>query len=257
MRRLSFTLLLLVLVAAAIAAAWAVWRKSDPWLAEQWGRQAAEAPDDEAERLVARLAGLESAGVPVLAELLGSDRPRIAQTARQVLEDQLDRWESLPEREAADRRAVLAESLAGQVEAFSPGARQQAAELAARVLLQSIGKGTDEGRTTSACEQVFRSAVGPGPSQDRGPLADSLPLSSPENRLSPPPVPAVKEPASPPATIRLVVKPETSEPRAADAPQAEPERLPEPAPAIRVGRLPAPRPLVNQPGRINAKAAKE
>ncbi|MBN2022923.1 MAG: HEAT repeat domain-containing protein [Pirellulales bacterium] len=127
------------------------------WLAREWQREMAQADDPRAVELVGRVAGLGPPGLPVLVEMLGSPRERVARAARGALFAQLEDWKSLDARSASPRLAALARSLADHVDRFGPTARLDAAELATRILRCPMDPATvDRRRVIDACETVLR-----------------------------------------------------------------------------------------------------
>jgi len=102
--------------------------------ARHWRNQLDTVPDDRAAILLGQVGELGEPGIPVLVEALGSRRESVARAAKQVLREQLDRWQMLNPREVMPKLAVLADCLAEQVEQFGPTARTDAADLAEQIL---------------------------------------------------------------------------------------------------------------------------
>ena len=128
-----------------------------PMMAQHWRAKLSQADDGQVPVLLASVAELGEPGIPVLVEAFGSQRECVARAGKQILIEEVSRWELLPSPEASRRLAVLAESLAEGIDQFGPTARIDAAELATRILLWPLDdKSVDRGRVTQWCDRVLR-----------------------------------------------------------------------------------------------------
>jgi hypothetical protein len=128
--------------------------------AEHWRSQLDTVPDDQARVLLRQVAELGEPGIPVLVEALGSQRESVAREGKQALLEQLDRWQILRARASSPKLAVLADALAERVDRFGPTARNDAADLAARILLWPLDSRTvDRQRVIASCEKVFQAST--------------------------------------------------------------------------------------------------
>ena len=109
-----------------------------PWeerlLADRLQQELSTLSDADAGRAVRRLALIGDSALPFLVEALGSQRASIVQAARDLLLARLDAWEQLPAHESSPKLAIVAESLAENVDRFGPSSRGLAADLAERIL---------------------------------------------------------------------------------------------------------------------------
>jgi len=129
--------------------------------AEHWRSQLATTADDRVGLLLGQVAGLGSAGIPVLVDALGSDRERVAKAAAEVLSARLRRWQNLDGAGGVENQAILAAALADRVGQFGPAARVSAAKLAGQILLWLPDSATvDRNRIVAACQQVLRAGEG-------------------------------------------------------------------------------------------------
>ncbi len=153
---LAITAGLLVLMVAA--------RAQYPRLAaEHWRRQLGTVPDDQAGILLRQVAELGEPGISVMVEALGSRRESVARAGKRTLLEQLDGWQILRAGSSSPKLATLADALAERVERFGPTARNDAADLAARILHWPLdSQAVDRRRVIAACERVFRAAAVPG-----------------------------------------------------------------------------------------------
>jgi hypothetical protein len=125
-----------------------------------WRQQLEVTPDDGVEIVIRRIAELDTAGVPVLVEALGSNRESVALAAKQELFVQLEQWRLLPVNEYTSHLTALAEALAGQVEHFSPAAQIDAGDLASRILLRlSRSSKAERNKLLAASEKVLRAGL--------------------------------------------------------------------------------------------------
>jgi hypothetical protein len=151
------------MIALTIGFVLVAWGARGPYrrfLAAYWLRQLHSAADDRAGSLVEAIARVGDPGIPVLVELLGSERACVASASRQALDDLLDGWARLPARQYSPKLAKLAQALAGRVDQFGPTARAHAADLAARILRlwrydPAVVAPVD---LIAACETVLRAA---------------------------------------------------------------------------------------------------
>ena len=131
--------------------------------AEHWRGQLNTVPDGRADVLLREVAELGEPGIPVLVEALGSERESVARAGKRTLSEQLERWQMLPAQASSPKLAVLADALAEQVERFGPTARDDAADLAARILLWPLdSRAVDRRRVIASCEKVFEATAVPG-----------------------------------------------------------------------------------------------
>jgi hypothetical protein len=164
-------LLTLAMTAALLALAVGVRRQYAHLAAEHWRRQLGTVPDDRADILLRQVAELGEPGIPVLVEALGSERESVAQAGKRALWEQLDRWQMLGPSASSPNLAALADALAEQVERFGPTARNDAADLATRVLLWPLDpRAVDRPQVIASCEKVLQAtAVRGGVPLDGGP----------------------------------------------------------------------------------------
>jgi hypothetical protein len=109
-----------------------------PWeerlLADRLQQELSTLSDADAERAVRRLALVGDSVIPFLVEALGSDRASVAQAARSQLLARIDAWEQLPAHQSSPKLAIVARSLAENVNRYGPTSRSLAADLAERIL---------------------------------------------------------------------------------------------------------------------------
>ena len=126
-------------------------------MAEHWQAKLDQVSDDRVPVLLAGIAELGEPGIPVLVEAFGSQRESVARAGKQMLIEEVSRWELLSSPEASRRLAILAESLADRIDQFGPTARSDAAELATRILLWPLDdKSVDRGRVAQWCDRILR-----------------------------------------------------------------------------------------------------
>ncbi|MGW8258134.1 MAG: hypothetical protein ACWGMZ_11660 [Thermoguttaceae bacterium] len=128
------------------------------WIAANyWRVQLDAAPDDNVQLIVDKIANLDKAGIPKLANALGADRECISWAAKQELLRKLDYWQVLSNTEINLRLKIMAEALAKEVDNFRSSARTDAADLAAKILLLlRKGRGADVEESLCAVEKVIR-----------------------------------------------------------------------------------------------------
>jgi hypothetical protein len=125
-----------------------------------WLGQLKTVPDDRARILLRQVAELGEPGIPVLVEALGSERESVAQAGKQALAEELDRWQMLRASASSPKLAVLADALAERVERFGPTARNDAADLATRILLWPLDcRAVDRRQVIASCERVFQATT--------------------------------------------------------------------------------------------------
>ena len=157
----SKTLLLTLAMTAGLLVLMVATRAQYPRLAaEHWRRQLDTVPDDQAGILLRQVAELGEPGIPVMVEALGSRRESVARAGKRTLLEQLDGWQILRAGSSSPKLATLADALAERVERFGPTARNDAADLAARILHWPLDShAVDRRRVIAACERVFRAAA--------------------------------------------------------------------------------------------------
>ncbi|HUY90404.1 MAG TPA: HEAT repeat domain-containing protein [Pirellulales bacterium] len=145
-----------VLSVAIGLTAWLYYSQAQ-WNARYWRQQFAEAPDDELPALARRIVARQAEGIGVLVEGLGSPRQSVRREVRLALDDEVNRWARLPQKEASLRLGWLTAALAAEIERLDPDSRAFAADLATRILLwPTDGSAVDRGRLVAECEQVLR-----------------------------------------------------------------------------------------------------
>jgi len=131
--------------------------------AEHLSRQIQQAPEQQIERLLRQAAAWGEAGMPVLADALGSRREAVARAAGRVIRAELDRWKRLPLAERTARLAALTRALAERVDRFGSTARSEAAELAAGILLWPLdSEVADSQQVVADCQRILQ-ACGTSP----------------------------------------------------------------------------------------------
>ncbi|MEX0938892.1 MAG: hypothetical protein WDZ59_13605 [Pirellulales bacterium] len=162
-RRPSRRIALLLAVAAAGAAiGGVVWLVDWPprMVTHRWSVAIEGMPDAEAVAAIAKLPEWGDAGLPVLVELLGSERTLVAGAARDTLKAELLRWRRLWPRQAAGNLAQLARSLRISVSEFDPSAQREAKALARRILRWPLDSTSiDRVALVADCQQVFSAST--------------------------------------------------------------------------------------------------
>ena len=177
MKRSRSLLMTLAVAAGLVAVMLGLRGQYARFVAEHWRKQLDTVPDERAMGLLRGAAQLGEPGIPVLVEALGSRRESVARGGKRVLLDEVSRWETLAAQDASPKLAVLASALAGRVEQFDPGARVDAANLAARILQWPLDDGAvDRGQVIAACEKVLRTT-----GSQRQLLADRRRVGGPES----------------------------------------------------------------------------
>ena len=161
MSRNAYSLLALMFLAGALAAiAHFLVQRSGRFLAGEWQGMLADAPEDHVEVLLRQLAELGEDGIPPLVNGLGSDRESIAIGAGRVLEEEIQRWQAIPQAEQSSHLATLANCLADRIQDFGPDARRDAARLASRILATARQERTaTANRMIESCRQVLATAA--------------------------------------------------------------------------------------------------
>ena len=127
------------------------------WISDEVVGQMASLSEEEALAKLRRTAELGDRGLPILVAALGSHSEHLVHAARQILLDEIDRWELLSGDATASKMTGLAKVLAGRVEQFDDRGRRAASDLASRILLwPGYGAEDDRGELVSLCAQVLR-----------------------------------------------------------------------------------------------------
>jgi len=153
--------LLTVAAAAALLAVCVAtrhWRSA--WLGDAWQQQLAEATDEEAPRLLRRIAATGDEAIPMLAASLASRRPAVSAAAEQALREQLRQWDRLGVSRSTPKVGILADALARRRARYGPSARRVAAQLATIILRWPADASlVDREKLVADCEAVIRSAA--------------------------------------------------------------------------------------------------
>lgn len=132
---------------------------SGQWSAQFQRWQLADATDDELPQVAQRLAARGADGIRALVDGLTSPRECVQREVRLALDDEVNRWMRLSNREASERIGGLASALASQAETIQASSKPFAADLATRLLLwPTDGAVVDRSRLVAECEQVLRLA---------------------------------------------------------------------------------------------------
>ena len=127
------------------------------WMADEVVGQMASLSEEEALAKLRRTAELGDRGLPILVAALGSRSEHLIEAARQVLLEEIDRWELRSADAAGAKFASLADQLAQRVERFDDRGRRAAADVAARILLwPAYGVAVDRDQLVSSCAIVLR-----------------------------------------------------------------------------------------------------
>jgi hypothetical protein len=153
-------LCLFVAMAAALGSLANIWQARQPErLVEHYQSELAALADDAVEPPLRQLAELGDPGLRALAGSLASDRLAVRRAARQVLFEEVDRWELLSEEAVALRLESLAHGLAAVAPRLDVENRRPAADLALRLLLwphETEGRPRD---WLADCESVLAAAA--------------------------------------------------------------------------------------------------
>jgi hypothetical protein len=130
------------------------------FLVRRWSAQIEVLPDDEASRLVARVAEMGEPGIPVLAKALGNPRASVVQAAKSALRLQVERWRMLPKDDASTHVALAARCLAQEANHFGKTARAEATDLAMQFLVWPLdGAKVDCAQIVADCEQILMASA--------------------------------------------------------------------------------------------------
>ena len=148
--------MLVVLSAALLLAGGAlVYRWHTPRLMNQWQDELAAQPDKQLLDQLRPLAEQGDRGLMLLARALCSSRQVLAEAAGEVLDEELHRWAALPSTETLERRVLLAETLADEIDHADDDARARGAVIAERLLRWPAEAGVPTTRITLACERIL------------------------------------------------------------------------------------------------------
>lgn len=208
--------ILLAALAIIVLSAWLGRANLDRWtrsrLAVQYQRELSRRSDQQAARLVERLAAADDEYLDLVVLALADRRPAVASAAEQALLTRVEIWSQWPSREASPRVAGLASLVARSSDKIPLEQRGFLHRLAERLLAWPVdGQLVDAPRLIADCEQVLRlplptlpevrlasrpapevdptdAAVAPEPP---APISERVPLP---NQVSPALPPAVKSP---------------------------------------------------------------
>jgi hypothetical protein len=128
-------------------------------LAERIERELDELPPADVNTRLRQLAAFGEDGIPSLARAMRHPRREVAEGARGVLSEELDRWQLIAPAEASRRLATLARELARDIEQAPPEFRAGASDLATRILLWPVdARAVDQAQLVADCEQVLLAA---------------------------------------------------------------------------------------------------
>jgi len=163
MRQVTILLATAAVAIGMVALGRALWNRSAQFLANSWRERLERVPEDQVDDLLDRLAELDEAGLPALADALASGRACVAQGAARVLRSQPKRWQRLEAHEATRRRRILAKALADGWPHYGPAARDVATETVAILLSRAPPEGgLGDAEFLAACEEVLRPGTSPG-----------------------------------------------------------------------------------------------
>ena len=129
------------------------------WLADGLVGQIESMSPEDATAALRRTAELDERGLPVLVAALGSRSEDVVRATRQVILEQIDRWELLSADETRDRLTRLAELLAERVEGYDDRGRRAAAAIASRILRWPAHTTASRRETlVAACAKVLRAS---------------------------------------------------------------------------------------------------
>ena len=128
----------------------------DRFLVRRWSTQIDILPDDEASRLVERVAELGEPGIPLLVKALGNRRASVAQAAKSALRRQVERWRMMPKGDASQHVALAAHCLAQRANQFGATAQDEATDLAMQFLVWPLdGAEVDCAQIVADCERIL------------------------------------------------------------------------------------------------------
>ncbi len=155
--RSASPLFLTVAMAAGLLALLVVSRKwQSAMVADRWEARLQQVDEAQVAALIGQISALDQAGLPVLVRAIGSSRQTVADSARREIAALLERWQMLAPGERGPRLAILARSLAREVESFPGPARRRAVGLAEQLLLWPRGGGADHTQFIADCERIFQ-----------------------------------------------------------------------------------------------------
>ncbi len=191
---------------AAVVGAAVLWLRSDAVVHAAWRDTILAAPAEALPALLREFDAQPDVAIPLLVELLSSERPEVVAAVGRALHETLEDWRLLPADEADRNIARLAVELASHVEELPPTGRQAAAELAKEMLLWPLDdKNIRTGDVLANCETILRSSKATGERAigiehaiaDRPPIPADLKTPAlaggglPETPAQLPPLPAV------------------------------------------------------------------
>jgi hypothetical protein len=157
MKRVKGLLITAAFTLGLLAAALWAWNHHGWWLARHWANQLQQAPEDRLDGLLECIVRLGEPGIPALIEALASARSELAERASDALDDEIERWKTLPAAAAAPRLTALSRGLASRVEQFGPQTQQRAAAIAQRILVWPTDTTPGGTEVVRSCETVLRS----------------------------------------------------------------------------------------------------
>lgn len=108
---------------------------------------------------LARLEALREDALPALVDALGSDRLEVSRGARRLIDAEFDRWQGLPSDVGSRHVDHLARLLATHSEGYGAASREQARQLALRIMAWPIDRAAvDRTQLIATCEVVLRIA---------------------------------------------------------------------------------------------------
>ena len=157
MKRVKGVLITAAFTLGLLAAALWAWNHHGWWLARHWASQLEQAPEDRLDGLLDCIVRLGEPGIPALIDALASAKPELAERASVALDDEIERWKTLPAAAAAPRLKALSRGLASRVEQFGPQTQQRAAAIAQRILVWPTDTAPGGTEVVRSCETVLRS----------------------------------------------------------------------------------------------------
>jgi hypothetical protein len=132
----------------------------DQLLAAYWRWQLAGAADNQCEAVLDQLGNLGEAGIPAMAEALGSTRESLARPAGHLLWKEVGDWARQPSPAGSPKFAALAHQLAWRLPSFDPAARAVAADLAMEILRQPLdGRVVDRSAVLADCDRILQATA--------------------------------------------------------------------------------------------------
>lgn len=154
------SLLLLLGLAAGALALWIAGEVVQPqrWIVARLAAELPDTPPAELSTKLEQIAAFGEAGVPHLARAMKHASPAIAGAARGVLASELDRWQMLSQAEASRRLAILAHTLAEDIEQSEAATRRVCGDFATRLLLWPVdASAVNPAQIIADCEHVLLS----------------------------------------------------------------------------------------------------